>query len=443
MGTRGRAVAAVALAATVALGVAGAPSAMAAPAAPAAGAQGAAGQQGTAAQHGTVAQQARAALPAPTGPYAVGTTSVHLVDRHREDPWKAGRPRELMISLWYPTARPALGNDRAPYMTPDAGAHFGSAGSLPQGSLGFEPDRTDWSGVRTHARADAPALPGRARPVVLYSAGLGDPRTWGTGLVEDLASRGYVVVTVDHTWEASEVSLPNGELATSVFPELMRNPDLDIGATLRTMIGTRVDDTKFVLDELAQLKYSRTLPPGVGAALDLDRIAAIGHSGGGSAALQAMHDDPRIAAAVNMDGQLHFPGPDGTTGVFLTDVAEKGLDRPFLLLGTRNPDSGPHQQQPGWNALWQHSTGWHADFTLDGSRHASYTDAESLLPQLAAQGAITPEAARADLGDIRPDRAVLATRTYVASFLDRWLRGHDDHLLDGPSERFPEMVYEP
>ncbi|OKJ05584.1 alpha/beta hydrolase family protein [Kitasatospora sp. CB01950] len=427
MGRRGRAMAAAVLAATVALGVAGAPGAMAQ----------------TVGRQAPAGQLATATLPAPTGPYAVGTTSVHLVDQGREDPWKAGRPRELMISLWYPTARPASGTDRVPYMTPDAGAHFGSAGSVGWMNERFEPDRTDWSGVRTHARVDAPALPGRVRPVVLYSAGLGDPRTWGTGLVEDLASRGYVVVTVDHTWEASEVSLPGGELATSVFPELAQDPALDMGALLRKMIGTRVDDTRFVLDELARLKDSRTLPPGVGAALDLGRIGMVGHSGGGSTALQAMHDDPRISAAVNMDGQLHFPGSDGRTGVYLTDVAEKGLDRPFLLLGTRNGDSGPHQQQPGWEALWQHSTGWHADFTLDGSRHASYTDAESLLPQLARQGAISAEALHEGVGDIRPDRAVLATRTYVASFFDRWLRGHDDHLLDGPSGNFPEMVYEP
>ncbi|MFD8479315.1 alpha/beta hydrolase family protein [Kitasatospora sp. NPDC059673] len=426
MRKRGRATAAVVLAATVALGVAAAPGAVAVGKAPA-------------------GQLATAALPVPTGPYAVGTTSVHLVEQGREDPWKAGRPRELMISLWYPTGRAPLGSARAPYMTPDAGAHFGSAGSATQMNQGFEPGRTDWSGVRTHARTDAPALPGRARPVVLYSAGLGDPRTWGTGLVEDLASRGYVVVTIDHTWEASEVSLPNGELATSVFPELAKdpNPNLDVGALLRKMLNTRVDDTRFVLDQLAHLKCSGTLPPGVGAALDLDRIGMVGHSGGGATALQTMHDDPRIDAAVNMDGQLHFPGPDGRTGVFPADVAEKGLDRPFLLLGTRSDDSGPYRQQPGWDALWRHSTGWHADFTLDGSRHGSYTDAESLLPQLADQGAISADALRGDIGEVRPDRAVLATRTYVAGFFDRWLRGHDDHLLDGPSASFPEMVYEP
>ncbi|MGW4892277.1 alpha/beta hydrolase family protein [Kitasatospora sp. NPDC004240] len=422
MSRRGRAAAAVLLAATATLGVVGAPGAVAAPG------------------WGTE-RQAGARLPQPTGPYPVGTTSLQLTDDRRDDPWKPGQHRKLMISFWYPTTRPATGDDRAPYMVPAAAQHFGSAGSVAQNAYGFEPGRTDWAGIRTHARADAPALPGGKRPVVLYSAGFGDPRTWGTGLVEDLASRGYVVVTVDHTHDASEVAFPNGDLATSVFPPLMDQPGLDIGALLRKTLQTRVDDTRFVLDRLAGLRPDNRLPAGLAACLDLDRIGMVGHSGGGSAALQTMHDDPRLKAGVNLDGQLHFPGPDGT-GVHLTTVAEDGLNRPFLLMGTQNPDSGSYHQQPGWDALWRRSTAWHADVTLTGSRHGSYTDAQSLLPQLARQGAISGAKLTEDVGDIRPDRAVLATRSYVASFFDRWLRGHDDHLLDGPSPRFPEAVYE-
>ncbi|MBD0693403.1 alpha/beta hydrolase family protein [Streptomyces sp. CBMA123] len=425
MSRRGRVVAAVLLAATVTLGVAGAPGAVA-----------------VAAEAGQGSgQQARAALPGPTGPYPVGTTALRLTDDHRDDPWQPGRHRELMISFWYPTTRPATGSDRAPYMVPAAAEHFGSAGSLAQTEHRFEPGRTDWAGIRTHARADAPALPGGKRPVLLYEAGFGDPRTWNTELVEDLASRGYVVVTVDHTYEASEVAFPDGSLATSVMPALFV-PGADMGALLRKMLQTRVDDTRFVLDQVAGLRYDGRLPAGLGASLDLDRIGMVGHSGGGSAALQAMHDDPRLKAAVNLDGPLHFSGPDGQTGVELTSVAADGLDRPFLLMGTQEPDSGSYHQQPGWAALWQHSTGWHADLTLTGSRHGSYTDSESLLPQLARQGAISRTQLTEDVGDVRPDRAVLATRSYVASFFDRWLRGHDDHLLDGPSGRFPEMVYE-
>jgi predicted dienelactone hydrolase len=45
-------------------------------------------------------------------------------------------------------------------------------------------------------------------PVVLYSPGLGGNRDSSTVLVEQLVSRGYVVVTIDHTHDASQVEFP-------------------------------------------------------------------------------------------------------------------------------------------------------------------------------------------------------------------------------------------
>ncbi|QNE22825.1 hypothetical protein F1D05_08035 [Kribbella qitaiheensis] len=67
----------------------------------------------------------------------------------------------------------------------------------------------DWATTMTHSYVDAPALPGR-RPVLLYSPGGTDPRTIGTSLAEDLASDGYVVVTIDHPGETSEVDFALG-----------------------------------------------------------------------------------------------------------------------------------------------------------------------------------------------------------------------------------------
>ncbi|GGV46135.1 lipase [Kitasatospora herbaricolor] len=430
---RRRLAAALALAATATLlGVLAGPAAAAAPA-------------------GASGPPATAALPVPTGPFAVGTTSLRLADPGRPDPWHPDRTRELMISLWYPaTGTPS---PRAPQMAPLAAAHFGTPRGAGTFNYGLPPGRTNWSATRTHARQDAPALrAGGPRPVLLYSAGLGDPRTWNTGLVEDLASRGYVVVTVDHTYEASEVEFPGGRLAESVFPDLAGLQDpAAIDAVLRKAVQARVDDVRLVLDRLTALhaggdrpvgSADGAVPGGLAGVLDLGRVGMVGHSAGGFTAAQAIHDDPRIKAGVNLDGTMEFPLPDSTGSPFGTAVQD-GLDVPFLLMGTDNPDSGSHQQQPSWQAFWQHTRGWHADVTLTGSRHGSYTDAESLLPQLARQDAAPAATVADDIGTVRPERAVAATRAYVASFFDRWLRGRDDHLLDGPSARFPEMRHEP
>ena len=53
-------------------------------------------------------------LPGPTGPHRVGTTSLHLTDTSRPDPWVPSiEARELMISLRYPAASRSDSRERA------------------------------------------------------------------------------------------------------------------------------------------------------------------------------------------------------------------------------------------------------------------------------------------------------------------------------------------
>ncbi|MFE9779617.1 alpha/beta hydrolase family protein [Streptomyces sp. NPDC005775] len=399
-------------------------------------ASGSARTAGTAKAHAALPT---ARLPRPTGPFDVGSTTFHLVDRTRTDPWapESSPYRELMVSVRYPAA-PGGHEPRVPQMSAAAAAHFGGPEGAAALNLGMAPGTADWGATLSHARRDAPVHP-RARrlPVVLYSPGLGDPRTWNTALVDDLASRGYAVVTIDHTYEATEVEFPGGRLATMRIFDGAPPTDPDaVSALLRKVVAVRVADTRFVLDRLPGLNRTRFED-----VLDLRRVGMFGHSAGGFTAAQAMHDDRRIRAGVNMDGQMDYVGGELPDGTRLSTVALEGLERPLLLMGTEGGGSGDYRQQPSWAAFWRNTPGWKANVTLTGSRHASYTDAQVLLPQLARQGAEPGGGLTAAVGTVRPDRAAASARTYVTSFFGRWLRGHDDHLLDGPSVRFPEMVF--
>ncbi|MEU8702091.1 esterase [Streptomyces sp. NPDC048680] len=382
-----------------------------------------------------------ARLPRPTGPFEVGSTVLHLVDPARAEPWLPDTSvrRELMISVRYPAA-PGGSGRREPQMTAAAAAHFGGAEGAAALNLGMAPGSVDWGATLSHARRDAPVAARAGRlPVVLYSGGLGDPRTWNTALVDELASHGYAVVTIDHTHEATEVEFPGGRLATMRLHDGAPPTDPDvISALLRKVMAVRVADTRFVLDRLPELNRTR-----FGDVLDLRRTGMFGHSAGGFTAAQTMHDDRRIRAGINMDGEMDYVGGELPDGSRLSTVAREGLDRPLLLMGTAGKGSGDYRQQPSWAAFWKNTRGWKANVTLTGSRHASYTDAQVLLPQLARQGA-EPDDGRAEaIGTVRPERASAASRAYAASFFGLWLRGHDDHLLDGPSARFPEMVFTP
>jgi hypothetical protein len=69
--------------------------------------------------------------------------------------------------------------------------------------------KADWAATRTYAREGAPLdRRGGPRTVVLYSPGVLDPRSLGTTLCDDLASLGYAVVAIDHTYEVGRWSSP-------------------------------------------------------------------------------------------------------------------------------------------------------------------------------------------------------------------------------------------
>ncbi len=379
-------------------------------------------------------------LPAPTGRHQVGTTELHLVQYGRPDPWKPAETRQIMASVWYP-ARDA---DRYPLARQ---MHSGAAAGFDAFNTTGVPAKTaDWAATMTDAHVGAPVDRGRRpRPVVLYSPGAGDPRTWGTALVEDLASRGYIVVTIDHTYDATAVEFPDGHVATSVFPSLLAGGKPLTAAFFRKVVQAREDDTRFVLTELGALDAGadpdaehRPLPAGLPGDLDLHRVGMFGQSGGGFTALQTMYDDPRVKAAIDMDGQLSYSSEDND-GKNLSTVAEHGLSKPFLLLGSQA--GGRHAaNNRSWAALWNASRGWHRDLYLTGSGHGSYTDAEALVPEIARKVTLPPDVL-AGIGSVDPAGAVAADRAYVAAFFDRWLRHRDGGLLDGPSARFPQMTF--
>lgn len=92
------------------------------------------------------------------------------------------------------------------------------------------------------------------------------------------------------------------------------------------LLPTRVADARVVLDRLADVaggpERRQILPPSLAADLDLSKVGMFGHSLGGPTTAQAIHDDPRIRAGVNLDG------PN------LGSVAADGLDRPLLMLAS-------------------------------------------------------------------------------------------------------------
>lgn len=359
-------------------------------------------------------------LPAPTGPDQVGTASLHLVDPSRQDPWVPGHPmRELMISLWYPAADTAR-YPVAPWMLPAAAAHFLTGLGITPGAVTL-PQTFGHEGAPLDRRAGA-------RPVLLYSPGSHTDRTIDTALVQDLASRGYIVVTIDHTHDASEVEFPGGRLELGALP-----PDSE--AVNTQAVAVREADTRFVLDQLTAIDHGANpdaehapLPRGIAGSIDLSRVGMFGWSIGGATAAATMLEDQRIKAGADMDGT--FYGPVTTTG----------LDRPFLLLSSQDHN---RDNDPSWATFWTNLRGYRLDLKLIGSQHSSFSDAEILEPQVASLLGLTADQLAQNIGTIAPTLAIDDERAYLAAFFGQEILHHRSELLNGPSPCHPEVQFLP
>ncbi|TDW90145.1 putative dienelactone hydrolase [Kribbella pratensis] len=350
-------------------------------------------------------------LPRPTGPSPVGTTELHLVDAGRDDPFVPGRPRELMISIWYPATRLTA---PAPYLPPLTAEVFGEGAAIalqqPVGTI-------DWVGAKSHAGLLAPVCPGK-RPVVLFSPGFGVPRGLASISVTELASRGYVVVTVDHTYEVSAVEFPGNRI------EVQTLPPAPYAMLART---TRFADLRFVLDSLTRLARGenpdadrRRLPRGLGDLLDLDRIGSYGHSAGGLSSIDLLVADPRIRAAIDLDGELGYGYDDPADA----PTVAKGTNRPFLLMGSGAVGPGPHDHRtdPSWGLFWDHSSGWKRDLNVPNGRHYSFVDYQALIPWFQRFFTVPEELIANTIGTANADQVLRAMRTYIPAFFDQHLR---------------------
>lgn len=244
-------------------------------------------------------------FPALSGSHQVGRTTYDMIDESREESFTADENdvRAFTITVFYPAipdenAEPASYVDEA--LLPAMEEYTGIPIAI-------------WEGFEPHAYADAPMVDGEF-PVILFSHGSGTPLVAYTGLMEDLASQGYVVVGISHTFDTPVVALSDGRILTlgdvDSFEAFVEDED-------QALLSIYLADMLFALDQLVELNSGDGL---LANHLDLRRIGAMGHSFGGSTALQAAYEDERILAVLNLDGTIYG------------EVREHGLNRPTLIM---------------------------------------------------------------------------------------------------------------
>ncbi len=319
-------------------------------------------------------------LPHPTGPFPVGT----LVDT-------LGGKDSPALQIWYPAA-------------PDAGAP----------AAPYEPAGSGWHNrifheVRTGAVQGAPLAGGTERfPVLVYVNAWGGTRWENSGLMQELASHGYVVAASDQ---------PSG-----MVDGIDLSTPMDISSPVRwqhseavakAKLHAQVELARRVLDRLIALNGA--VGGRFAGRLDPARAGLLGFSFGGATAAEAATTDPRFRAVVNLDGLLF-----GT-------AFRHGVSVPYLEFSDDEPPPAGRahsadiaartlaqvQEADARQTLANLQRNGGMFLTIRGTLHPNFSDYPVLVPLRRFNGA----------GPIDPRRAARVIGIWTVGFFDHVFRG--------------------
>lgn len=381
-------------------------------------------------------------MPVPSGPYAVGTRTFLLVDESRIDdasPIQNGY-RTVSVQAWYP-AELTGEEERITYLRSYIRKEMEELNGPPAWFNGYL-DR-----IRTNAYWNARIAHVDDRfPIILYSPS--GNASLHKILFEELASRGYVAVSISHPhWsnvlfdDQGEV-IPQGGVGER-YQDWFREENTSAVQTAKSQIlggytvgvleKAQVDlndarpiaieelrqwseDTGFVLDQIAEMNLAGFFFDGQ---IDLSRTGVMGFSLGGANAGQFCVTDSRCRVGINIDGFM------------FGDILGTNLSVPFMFIHSENPEL-----KPG----------------LAGALFYERTENSAYVVQIAGAshhdlGAPAPTG-QPILLDIEmgfdkfPDGAYLAQimNNYILAFFDEHLRNKPAPLLDGTSP-YPEVLF--
>jgi len=398
-------------------------------------------------------------LPVPTGTYKVGIQDIHLIDKNRSE-LATNSPndyRELMLRVWYPAT---IQEDDVPepFVREIEPAHqiFNRWVPLPVFTL------SHLKKIASHSYLNASIVKSNNKfPLLIFNHGNSFYAAQNTLLMEELASHGYLVISIDHTYHASWVQFPDERIVyyqsegsiefseedISKYEEKAKNDaraflygpyddyykamksGIEGSVDMNDRVEVWIDDIEFVLNELER---NNNLLTQLSNAYDPNRIGVFGMSLGGAAAGKFCLEDKRCKAILNMDGTQ-----------FGHNAMQYEFQKPFLMMNSdvryqnaafigETIDENTFQAFEMNDFLLRQSKNICYNMVIEGSSHGSFSDFLIMTADLGNWTGL--------LGSINPWTMKDILNEYTLAFFNKHLRGTNEELLELETQKRSEII---
>jgi len=378
-------------------------------------------------------------IPQPSGPLSIGSAMLYFNDTTRLDIYSQvkNRYRELSARVWYP-ALPDNHNKRLPYMQTDEARYYAIYLKAPAFFLNH------FNLVRTDSYLNAKPLEGHF-PVILYSPS--GSMVENTTLFQELASQGYIVISVGHPYwnsfyyndqgQAIPFNSDNGHykamweeenssIVEKIKEEITNATDIqskkDAQQRLNMNMTEEVADIRLWSEDLGfllnQLKDQALNQGTFFDYIDTTRVGVIGFSKGGAAVGQFCVSDVRCKAGINLSGFM------------FGDAVEKSFTRPFMIM--ESVEAWCADCNPICDLFYENSLSTAYMVRIKEANHGNFTDWSLTGGYMKLMGLVGP---------INGKRFLQIQNEYVLAFFNQHLKGESSNLLDKRIQQYQEVIF--
>lgn len=330
------------------------------------------------------------AKPTPKGEYAVGTCT-YTVDTGRVEVMNPSTNRKVSCRVYYPVTKESVqGCAKVIHMSRTMMKGLRSAYKAP-----INYDKVTANGENySECYENAPRIEGAKFPLIIFNHGYNSCREGNSYMLIELASQGYVVISVAHSMEAVCTEFDDGSHIFYDKSIVFKTYQPFIGGTLAALklakangnnqeLSDKFDEfqnkyCKFLQDRVPVWKedvmeavdYARA---NLSDLIDFDAgIGASGHSFGGNLAYELCSSIPEFACGINIDG--------GLFGNYKDVVMEK----PFMQISCKDNEKVVTRtylkhKKPVYKVVFR------------DMRHIGFSDMKYLVPLKAMVGKLDPD----------------------------------------------------